>query len=132
MSRLPIAEDAQRAFTVLQKGGVAILPNDVGYSLIGGSSASLRRIFETKRRVPTKLNAMLGHMPIQREVHVLDAKQRDIVDSLVLDHDLPLGLIAPARMDHPLLRNLDQDAVLGVPDHGAGEDGAFVVLADLD
>src|SRR6202012_2338761 len=105
--------DADRAFGVLRGGGIAILPNDVGYSIIGGSSQALRRIFETKRRIPTKLNAMLGHLPMHREVHVLDARQRDIVDALVIDNDLPIGLIAPARMDHPILRSLDQDAVLG-------------------
>lgn len=123
MSRFSIADDADRAFDVLRGGGIAILPNDVGYSLIGGSSQALRRIFETKRRVPTKLNAMLGHMPIHREVHVLDQRQRDIVDALVIDNDLPLGLIAPARMDHPILRHLDQEAVLG-----SSRDGTICML----
>ena len=113
MGRHPVAADAQRAFDVLRQGGIAILPNDVGYSAIGGSGDALRRIFEAKRRPPTKLNAMLGNMEIHREVHRLDRRQEDIVDALVLDHGLPLGLIAPARMDHPLLRGLDPEAIRG-------------------
>ena len=43
------------------QGGIAVLPMDVGYSLIGGSAAALKRIFDTKGRTPSKLNAMLGH-----------------------------------------------------------------------
>ena len=84
MGRMDVAADAERAFGVLRRGGIAILPNDIGYSVIGGSTASLRRIFETKRRAPSKLNAMLGNMDVHREVHVLDGRQRDIVDALVL------------------------------------------------
>jgi tRNA A37 threonylcarbamoyladenosine synthetase subunit TsaC/SUA5/YrdC len=110
MAGLDIEGDARRAFDVLKAGGIAILPNDVGYSLIGGSTAALQRIFATKGRAPTKLNAMLGNAAIHREVHVLDQHQRDIVRAITEDHDLPLGLIAPARADHPLLRKLDQES----------------------
>ena len=108
-----IEADARRAFAVLRGGGIAILPNDVGYSLIGGSGDSLRRIFEAKGRAPTKLNAMLGNYALHRDVHILTPAQQAIVDALVLQHDLPLGLIAPARMDHPLLRKLDATALEG-------------------
>jgi len=110
MSVLNVETDARRAFDVLKSGGIAILPNDVGYSLIGGSTQSLQRIFETKGRAPTKLNAMLGNDDIHREVHVLSARQREIVRAITVDYDLPLGLIAPAREDHPLLRAMDKDA----------------------
>jgi tRNA A37 threonylcarbamoyladenosine synthetase subunit TsaC/SUA5/YrdC len=110
MSMLAIEQDARRAFDVLKGGGIAILPNDVGYSLIGGSTDSLKRIFETKGRAPTKLNAMLGNDDIHREVHAVSPRQRDIVKAITIDYDLPLGLIAPARAEHPLLRGLDRDA----------------------
>jgi tRNA A37 threonylcarbamoyladenosine synthetase subunit TsaC/SUA5/YrdC len=110
MTVLAVEADARRAFEVLKAGGIAILPNDVGYSLIGGSTAALKRIFETKGRAPTKLNAMLGNDDVHREVHVVDARQRDIVKAITIDYDLPLGLIAPARGDHSLLRKLDREA----------------------
>jgi tRNA A37 threonylcarbamoyladenosine synthetase subunit TsaC/SUA5/YrdC len=55
-----MAQEADRAFAVLKSGGVAIMPMDVGYSAIGGSYAALRRIFDAKRRQPTKFNAMIG------------------------------------------------------------------------
>ena len=113
MTTLQIEQDARKAFDVLKAGGIAILTNDVGYSLIGGSTAALNKIFETKQRVASKLNAMLGNLDIHREIHVLTSRQREIVEALVVDYDLPLGLIAQARMDHPLLRGLDAKIIQG-------------------
>jgi tRNA A37 threonylcarbamoyladenosine synthetase subunit TsaC/SUA5/YrdC len=57
---LDIQADARRAFDAIRAGGIAILPTDVGYSLIGSMEPALRRIFDTKRHAPSKLNAMLG------------------------------------------------------------------------
>jgi tRNA A37 threonylcarbamoyladenosine synthetase subunit TsaC/SUA5/YrdC len=102
-----IEVDARQAFDTLRAGGIAILPMDVGYSLIGGSTPGLDRIFSTKQRAESKLNAMLGDRQLSLEVHELDARQREIVDAITVDHDLPLGLIAPARMDHPVLLAMD-------------------------
>ena len=45
MSLFDIAGDAQRAFTVLQHGGAAIVPHSIGYAALGGSAATLRRIY---------------------------------------------------------------------------------------
>ncbi len=101
--------DARRAMDVMQSGGVAILPNDVGYSLIAARQGALQRIFNTKRRAPSKLNAMLGNDELHRELHVLSARGRAIVQAITQDYDLPLGLVAPCRAEHPLLRALDAD-----------------------
>ena len=78
-----IGGDAARAFSVLEEGGIAILPMDVGYSLTGGSEASLDKIFQTKGHTKGKLNAMIGDMAIHREVHVLDQRGRDIVRAII-------------------------------------------------
>jgi tRNA A37 threonylcarbamoyladenosine synthetase subunit TsaC/SUA5/YrdC len=111
MPGLDIRTDAALAFGVLRSGGIAILPMDVGYSLIGGSTASLDRIFAAKQRGPSKINAMLGDDELTREIHVLTPRQRDIVNAITLDHGLPLGLIGPARMDHPHFHALDERGV---------------------
>ena len=120
---LDIAGDARRAFDVLKGGGIAILPMDVGYSLIGGGEAALARIFETKQRAASKLNAMVADNEIHREVHVLAAHGRDIVAAITEDHDLPLGAIAPARLDHPLLK-----AVSGETLARSHRDGTIAML----
>ncbi len=109
MSVLTVETDAQKAMNVMQAGGIAILPNDVGYSLIAAAPQALKKIFDTKKRAPAKLNAMLGNADLHRELHLLSARGRAIVDAITQDYDLPLGLIAPCNIDHPLLRKLDAD-----------------------
>ena len=80
----------------MKAGGIAIVPNDIGYSILGGSHAALRRIFATKGRAASKLNAMVGNADIQRELHILSPRGCDIVAAITEDYDLPLGCIAPA------------------------------------
>lgn len=109
MPLLDLRADAARAMDVMQNAGIAILPNDVGYSLIAARRDALHKIFDTKKRAPSKLNAMLGNDALQRELHVVSARGRAIVEAITQDYDLPLGLIAPCRADHPLLRGLDAD-----------------------
>jgi len=109
MTVLNLQADADKAMTVMANGGIAILPNDVGYSLIAARRPALQRIFDTKRRAPSKLNAMLGNDDLHRELHVVSERGRAVVQAITHDYDLPLGLIAPCRSEHPLLRALDAD-----------------------
>jgi len=101
--------DAERAMAVLRRGGIAILPMDVGYSLIGGSKAALARIFEAKGRAADKLNAMVGDHAIHEAIHLVDQRAQDVVQALTVDAGLPLGVIAPCDLSHPLLRVIDLD-----------------------
>ena len=109
--RWDVQRDAERAFAVLERGGIAIMPMSVGYTATGGSAAALKKIFDTKRRAPSKLNAMLGDLDLHRELHVLDQRGWDVASVLIEDCDLPLGAIAPARMDHPILRKMEPEAL---------------------
>ena len=113
MAMLDIASDARRAFDVLNDGGIAIMPMDVGYTCAGGSATALQRIFDTKQRAGEKRNAMVGDAEIHREVHVVDQRGRDIVRAITEDHGLPFGPVAPCDMDHPILRHLAPGAVPG-------------------
>ena len=108
MARTDIQADARRAFDVLKSGGSAILPMDVGYSLIGGSTPSLIRIFDAKQRAEHKLNAMIGDNTMSEDLHDLTPEQRDVVNCLTKERGLPLGIIAPAHLDHPLIEALDE------------------------
>ena len=118
--RFDIAGDAARAFAVLRQGGIAILPMDVGYSLIGGSEAALGKIFETKGRSAAKLNAMVGNEAIHQAIHRIDQQARDVVQAITVDADLPLGVIAPCDPSHPLLQALSLD--------GSSKDGTIALL----
>lgn len=123
MARPNTNDDAQRAFDVIKAGGIGILPMDVGYSAIGGSAKALRTIFETKRRAPSKLNAMLADNRIHQEVHIVDQRAADIVACITEDYDLPLGCIAPARLGHPLIAKLSSAAL-----ESSQKDGTIVML----
>jgi tRNA A37 threonylcarbamoyladenosine synthetase subunit TsaC/SUA5/YrdC len=107
MAVLDFQRDALRAFEAIRAGGITILPMDVGYSLIGGRPAALQRIFDTKRRAPSKLNAMLGNDAIASELYVLSTRGREVLDAITKDYDLPLGAVAPFRAGHPIFANLD-------------------------
>ncbi len=120
LGRYDIEGDAERAFAVLRQGGIAILPMDVGYSAIGGSEAALARIFETKGRAPDKLNAMVGDQAIHEAIHNVDQRAHDVVQAITVDADLPLGVIAPCDLSHPLLNVIDLA--------GSNKDGTIALL----
>ena len=82
MTVLPIQADARRAMDAMQNAGIAILPNDVGYSLIAARREALRKIFDTKKRAPSKLNAMLGNDELHRELHVVSERGKSIVEAI--------------------------------------------------
>jgi tRNA A37 threonylcarbamoyladenosine synthetase subunit TsaC/SUA5/YrdC len=123
MALFDIPGDARRAFDALKSGGIAIVPNTIGYSILGGSGASLRRIFETKKRQASKRNAMVGNRALHREVHRCSTRGAEIVEAIIGDYDLPLGCIAPANPDHPLLRMLDTETL-----DASTKDGTVVML----
>jgi len=120
LGRYDIEGDAERAMAVLRQGGIAIMPMDVGYSLIGGSEAALARIFETKGRGKDKLNAMVGDQAIHEAIHQVDQRAMDVVQAITADADLPLGVIAPCDLSHPLLNVIGLD--------GSNKDGTVALL----
>jgi tRNA A37 threonylcarbamoyladenosine synthetase subunit TsaC/SUA5/YrdC len=99
--------EARRAFETMQSGGVAIVPNDVGYAAMATHHDALKRIFDTKGRAPSKLNAMIGHQRLHERLHRCSTRAREIVQAITQDYDLPLGVIAPADFTDPFLARLD-------------------------
>ncbi|WP_076999840.1 Sua5/YciO/YrdC/YwlC family protein [Variovorax sp. KK3] len=104
-----IQADARRVIDTIKAGGIALVPNDTGYAFCGSSLEPLRTIFENKRRGSHKRNAMAASLETQRELHTLDKRAQQMVETLVLDHDLPLAVVGTFREDHPLMRKLDPE-----------------------
>jgi tRNA A37 threonylcarbamoyladenosine synthetase subunit TsaC/SUA5/YrdC len=123
MAVFDIGGDAKRAFEVLRHGGTAIVPHNIGYAVLGGSGPALRRVFNAKRRGASKRNAMVANLAIQNEVHQCSQRGRDIVCAVVEDYDLPLGCIAPCRLDHPMLTKLDAETLTA-----STQDGTVAIL----
>ena len=109
MKSFDYESDARRAFEVVAGGGIAIIPMHVGYAIVGATSDAVRRIFKAKQRKPSKLNAITGSPELHRDLHILDDRARAVVDAITQQYDLPLGTVAPARLDHPILRKLDSE-----------------------
>lgn len=101
-----IKEDAQRAFDVLQQGGLAIVPLSVGYGITATDPAALQRAFETKQRKAHKRHAMIGSYSLHKELHTLPEREASMVELLTNTLDMPLGVVAPFRREHPLIQKL--------------------------
>lgn len=118
MERLDIPGDARRVVQAVKAGGVAIIPMDVGYAGIGGCQDALMRFFRAKGRGAHKRNAMLGNLDLHDELHLLDARGKQMVRCLVEDHDLPVAVVAGFRESHPLLTALGAEALAASTDGG--------------
>ena len=111
-------DDAARVYETLVAGGIGIIPTDVGYVILGVARDAIWKIFEVKRRKPDKLNAMCGCLEMHRDLHVLDDDRRAVVSAIVGDANLPMGTVAPGRLDHPALASLDRDVLDQTTDEG--------------
>ncbi|KAJ6191502.1 hypothetical protein N7519_001523 [Penicillium mononematosum] len=99
-------EDARAVFEILKRGGIAILPMNVGYGITAIDPDALDRIFLTKQRQPHKRHAMVGSYFLHRDIHILPPKEAGMVKLLTVDLDFPLGIVAPYRPDHPIIQKL--------------------------
>ncbi len=104
-------DDAERVFTVLERGGIAIVPLDVAYAIFGGTGSAIRRIFEAKGRSFTKPNGMLADFQLFTELHLVGERERAIVHAVTEEYGLPLSIVAPFRQDHPIFSSVDAFAM---------------------
>lgn len=106
---IDIQSDARCAFDIMKAGGIAIVPNDTGYALCSCTREPLQKIFAAKGRGDHKRNAMLADVQTVRTMLKLDKRGQAMVDTLILDHDLPLGVLGPVNLDHPQIKRLDDE-----------------------
>jgi len=104
-----LQSDARRVLDTIKRGGIALIPNDTGYAFCGSSLQPLRTIFDSKGRGDHKRNAMAGDLETQRELHTLSARVQQMVEALVVDHDLPIAVVGTFRSDHPLMQKLEPE-----------------------
>jgi tRNA A37 threonylcarbamoyladenosine synthetase subunit TsaC/SUA5/YrdC len=104
--------DARRVFDVVANGGTAIMPVTTGYALLGASRNSVMGIFNNKRRAPTKVTALCGSIEMCEAVQIVGDEQRRVIDAITRFFPLPLGVIAPVRLDHPIFKNVDDEILV--------------------
>jgi tRNA A37 threonylcarbamoyladenosine synthetase subunit TsaC/SUA5/YrdC len=102
-----LSSDAERVFEVLEAGGVAIVPLDVAYAIIGMKTRAIAAIFEAKQRSFEKPSGMFGNLELSNELHILTGDKREIARTLIEKHNLPFSIVADYRLDHPLMRPVE-------------------------
>ena len=102
-----IDADALRVFEAVRDGGVALIPLDVAYALVARSADAVRRVYAVKGREFDKPMGLVGGLPAHQALHVLDAHKQAMVHAIVVEHNLPLSVVAPYREGHAYLAGLD-------------------------
>lgn len=107
----PIGHDlraeAEAILRCLRKGGVAIIPLNVAYGIVGHTESAIRRIFHVKKRSYDKPSGCFGNLELSRDLHVLDARGEEVRRALIEEADLPFSIVAPFRRDHAFLARVD-------------------------
>lgn len=104
---MDIGARARQVIDVVAAGGVAIIPLDVAYGIVGNSRTAIETIFAAKKRSFEKPSGMFSNWDLFNEIHVVGDRDRDMVRALIHDNDLPFSVVAPFRRDHPMFRNID-------------------------
>jgi len=99
--------DVERALDAMQAGGVAILPLDVAYAVVGTTPQAIRTIFTVKQRSYDKPSGMFATWEMSREIHEMSEEHHAIAEIIVRDYDLPFSIVAPFRAVNPVLSAVD-------------------------
>ena len=103
-----VRQDAEDVFDVIVDGGIAIIPLDVAYAIIGHREVAIKKIFAVKNRSYEKPSGMLACMDHSLLFHNLGDKEREIQHALFDEYNLPFSVVAPFEPKHPELAGVDQ------------------------
>lgn len=101
-----VKQDAEDVFDVIMEGGVAIVPLDVAYAIIGHSEDAIKKIFAAKNRSFEKPSGMIACLDHSLMLHDLGEKERQIQRALIDEYNLPFSVVAPFDSKHPALANV--------------------------
>lgn len=99
--------DVARVLNVVYGGGIAIIPLDVAYAIIGHRPQAIRGIFDAKQRSYEKPSGMFGNWQMSRDIHLLPDEKHDMVRTIIEEERLPFSVVAPFRQDHPIFAEVD-------------------------
>jgi tRNA A37 threonylcarbamoyladenosine synthetase subunit TsaC/SUA5/YrdC len=101
-----VVAQSKELLDVIAGGGVAILPLDVAYAIVGNSEDSIRRIFTAKNRSFEKPSGMFSNYDLLDEIQIMETWKKKIVRAVIFDNDLPMSTVAPFHADHPMFKNV--------------------------
>lgn len=102
-----VRADVAQVLDAIERGGVAIVPLDVAYGIIGQTAEGIRRIFAAKNRSYEKPSGLFGSAQLSRALHDLPDETRAMIDAIVDEEGLPFSVVAPYDPDHAFLRATD-------------------------
>ena len=97
-------EQIEDAYRIIRNGGLAIIPSRVGYTLLGNSENSIRKMFKIKGRPLSKPCVILTNRKILSELAIVSEKSITLVDK-INKQKLLCGFILP-RKEHELYTSL--------------------------
>lgn len=105
-----IANEAAAAYEVLRRGGVVLLPTDVGFGLVACGDAAIAKIYELKGRPHSKPCVTVADAVILDDVAQLpDASTRAWAHEVAAR--LPIALVNHTRRESKLLAGLSDFAL---------------------
>ncbi|WP_119168806.1 Sua5/YciO/YrdC/YwlC family protein [Algihabitans albus] len=102
-----LERDVAQVLEVLYGGGVAIVPLDVAYAIVGHREDAIRRIFAAKNRSYEKPSGMFSNWRMSEEIHILPDEKREMIRTVIEQDRLPFSVVAPFRDDHACFREVD-------------------------
>ena len=102
-----VQEDATAVFDIIVGGGIAIVPLDVAYAIIGYKGDAIKKIFAVKKRSLDKPSGMFACMNHSLALHRLGKREREIQHALIDEYDLPFSVVAPFDPSHSALSDVD-------------------------
>ncbi|MDN2567834.1 Sua5/YciO/YrdC/YwlC family protein [Aquibium sp. A9E412] len=102
-----LAADVAAVLERLWEGGVAIVPLDVAYAIIGHRADAIRRIFAAKQRSYDKPSGLLADWRMSAEIHRLPDDRHAIVRTMVEEVGLPFSVVAPYDPGHRFFARVD-------------------------
>lgn len=99
--------ELERVWTAFDDGGLAIVPLDVAYAVVGTTERAIRALFAAKQRSYDKPSGMFGSWRLSDEVHELPDEKRAMIRELVEQEKLPFSVVAPFRRDARMFRDVE-------------------------
>jgi tRNA A37 threonylcarbamoyladenosine synthetase subunit TsaC/SUA5/YrdC len=102
-----IQNDVKQILDLVYGGGVAILPLDVAYAVIGSKENAIKRIFAAKKRSYEKPSGLFSNWQFSNEIHILPDEKRAMIREIIDQEKLPFSVVAPFKKDHPFFKDVD-------------------------
>ena len=102
-----VVEQSRLLLDIIASEGVAIIPLDVAYAIVGNSKKSIETIFKCKNRSFEKPSGMFSNYDLLKEIQIIDSWKHDIIKAVIFDNNLPMSTVAPFKRHHPIFKNVD-------------------------